>query len=194
MAEAAPLTTPGHQARSPDRLHDLLLRIGDLSLAEIEARTEEPGARSQEPEGRERHEEEGAMNRAPTTDELVGARFIAPSGCGAPRWLAELEAERRVIRLHLGGEERFAAAEDAGRFRDAFGAPPPPGLPAAFLEPVPTALRDIVARYARTHAPFRSADIARRYGTGEAPILAALGTLVERGRVLWIRSGGPRRR
>ncbi|MFN8637375.1 MAG: DEAD/DEAH box helicase, partial [Chloroflexota bacterium] len=51
--------TPGHKARSPDRLHDLLLRIGDLSLAEIEARTEEPGARSQEPEGRERHEEEG---------------------------------------------------------------------------------------------------------------------------------------
>jgi ATP-dependent Lhr-like helicase len=89
-----------------------------------------------------------------------------------------------VIRLHLGGEERFAAVEDAGRLRDAFGAPPPPGLPAAFLEPVPTALQDVVARYARTHAPFRAIDVARRYGTGEGPVLAALGALVERGRVL----------
>jgi hypothetical protein len=32
----------GHKARSPDRLHDLLLRIGDLTLDEIAARTEAP--------------------------------------------------------------------------------------------------------------------------------------------------------
>src|SRR5262249_14450539 len=32
--------TPGHTARWPARLHDLRLRIGDLSLAEIEARAE----------------------------------------------------------------------------------------------------------------------------------------------------------
>src|SRR6185295_13004657 len=32
--------TPGHKARSPDRLHDLLLRLGDLTLAEIEARVD----------------------------------------------------------------------------------------------------------------------------------------------------------
>ncbi|HZO24561.1 MAG TPA: DEAD/DEAH box helicase [Chloroflexota bacterium] len=138
----------GHKARSPDRLHDLLLRLGDLTLDEIAARVDPP----------------------PTA-------FAAA-------WLAELEAERRVIRLQLGGEERFAAVEDAGRLRDAFGAPPPLGLPAAFLEPVPTALQDVVARYARTHAPFRAADVARRYGAGEAPVLAALRTLVERGRVL----------
>jgi ATP-dependent helicase Lhr and Lhr-like helicase len=138
---------PVHKVRSPDRLHDLLLRVGDLSWVEIAARCEDP--------------EDAAR-----------------------AWLASLEAERRAIRLLLGGEERYAAVEDAGRLRDALGASPPPGLPAAFLEPVPTALQDIVARYARTHAPFRAQEIARRYGTGEAPILAALGALAQRGRVL----------
>ena len=32
----------GRKARSPDRLHDLLLRLGDLTLEEIAARVEEP--------------------------------------------------------------------------------------------------------------------------------------------------------
>ena len=62
--------------------------------------------------------------------------------------------------------------------------PRPQASPPPSWSPSPTALQDVVARYARTHAPFRAADLARRYGTGEAPILAALATLVERGRVL----------
>jgi ATP-dependent Lhr-like helicase len=172
--------TPGHKARSPDRLHDLLLRIGDLSLEEVAARVETPpaprlpGLPPQAGAGRA----ERTVSPLPRTGEGRGVGALAQA------WLAELEAERRVIRLDLGGEERFAAVEDAGRLRDAFGAAPPPGLPTAFLEPVPTALQDVVARYARTHAPFRAADVARRYGSGEAPVLAALGALVERGRVL----------
>src|SRR5204863_97594 len=50
---------------------------------------------------------------------------------------AILEAERRAIRVRIAGEERLAAAEDAGRYRDALGIVPPAGLPAVFLEPVP---------------------------------------------------------
>ena len=40
---------------------------------------------------------------------------------------------------------------------------PPSGVPDAFLEPVPDALRSLVARYARGHGPFHSADLAGRY-------------------------------
>ncbi len=48
----------------------------------------------------------------------------------------------------------------------------------------PHALRDVVSRYARTHGPFTAADVARRFATGEAPVLAALAELAKDGRVL----------
>ena len=43
----------------------------------------------------------------------------------------------------------------------ASGAMPPSGLPEAFLEPVPDALRGLVARYARAHGPFHTAEVGR---------------------------------
>jgi ATP-dependent Lhr-like helicase len=138
--------TPQQQLRSADRLHDLLLRIGDLSLQEIAARAESPAA-------------------------VAG-------------WLDELVRERRAIAVTLAGEARFAAAEDAGRLRDALGVPTPAGLPAAFLTPVPDALVQLVARYARTHAPFTPAALQHRYGVAEPPLQQALAELVARGRVL----------
>ena len=141
-----------HQGTSLERLHDLLLRLGDLSLAEAAARVRPV------PEG----------DPAPT----------------AESWLGALERDRRAIRVHVAGEERWAAAEDAGRLRDALGIAPPPGLPAAFLERQPHALREVVSRYARTHGPFTAIDVARRFATGEAPVLAALAELVKDGRVL----------
>jgi ATP-dependent Lhr-like helicase len=149
---------PGHRARSPDRLHDLFLRLGDLSLSEVAARVERPP-----------HGGEGLPAEGP---ELAGA------------FLATLLAERRVIPVSLGGEERFAAAEDAGRLRDAFGAAPPPDLPQAYLEPEPHALREVASRYARTHGPFPAADLARRYAMGEAAVAPALGELTGMGRLV----------
>ena len=82
------------------------------------------------------------------------------------RWLAELEEARRAIRVRVAGEERWAAVEDAGRLRDALGAPLPIGVPDAFLEPVRDPLGDLVARYARTHGPFPTAEVAARLGLG----------------------------
>jgi ATP-dependent Lhr-like helicase len=102
----------------------------------------------------------------------------------AEGWTRELVADRRAYAVTLAGEPRLAAAEDAGRLRDAFGVPPARGLPQAFLDPVPDALGDMVARYARTHAPFTAIEVARRYGTGEAPIAAALERLCDQGRVV----------
>ena len=77
---------------------------------------------------------------------------------------AILEAERRAIRMRIADEERLAAAEDAGRYRDALGIVPPSGLPDVFLEPVPDALRSLVARYARGRGPFTTAEASAWFG------------------------------
>ena len=93
-----------------------------------------------------------------------------------PAWLAELEATRRAIRVRIAGEERWIGIEDAGRVRDALGAPLPTGVPETFTEPVRDPLGDLVARYARTHGPFHAADCATRLGLG----VAVVGTTLER--------------
>ncbi len=74
-------------------------------------------------------------------------------------WLEHLESERRAFRTRLAGVEVWAGAEDAPRLRDGVGAPLPPGLPAAHLEAVADPIGDLVARYARTHGPFTTAEL-----------------------------------
>jgi ATP-dependent helicase Lhr and Lhr-like helicase len=87
---------------------------------------------------------------------------------------AILEAERRAIRVGIAGEERLAAADDAGRYRDGLGVVPPSGLPAVFLEPVPDALRSLVARFARGRGPFTTAQAAAWFGVDVEEELRAL--------------------
>jgi ATP-dependent helicase Lhr and Lhr-like helicase len=137
----------GRRARDVDEAHDLLRRLGDLSLDELVARGD-------------------------AAADVVG------------RWAEELVEQRRATRIRLGGEKRFAAAEDAGRLRDALGVPVPSGVPAAFLEPVERPLDELVARYARTHGPFRTVEVARRLATGEERVLEALRRLEAAGRVV----------
>ncbi|HEX6337862.1 MAG TPA: ATP-dependent helicase [Jiangellaceae bacterium] len=98
--------------------------------------------------------------------------------------LAELEVARRVIAVRIAGEDRWAAVEDAARLRDAIGSPLPVGIPQAFLEPVADPLGDLISRYARTHAPFRAADAAGRWGLGVAVVLETLRRLAASGRVV----------
>ena len=111
----------------------------------------------------------------------VAERCAEPGA--APGWLSELAAQRRAIEVRISGEARWAAIEDAGRLRDALGVPLPVGVPAAFTEPVPDPLEDLVARYARCHGPFTTADVARRYGLGQAVVTGALRRLAAQGRV-----------
>ncbi|MEZ4424104.1 MAG: crosslink repair DNA glycosylase YcaQ family protein, partial [Gemmatimonadota bacterium] len=113
-----------------------------------------------------------------TLDEIE-ARAVEPERMTAT--LGELALARRVVTLRIADEERFVAAEDVGRFRDALGVPPPPGLPYAFLEPVADPLGDLLRRYARTHGPFTTADAASRFGLGVAPVERALEELASRG-------------
>src|SRR5262245_6718811 len=76
--------------------------------------------------------------------------------------------ERRAVRLRLGSDDVIAAAEDAGRYRDAVGAMPPSGLPEAFLEPAELPLRSLLARFARGRGPFTTAEAAARFGVDPA--------------------------
>ncbi|MEA2217945.1 MAG: ATP-dependent helicase Lhr and Lhr-like helicase, partial [Solirubrobacteraceae bacterium] len=106
-----------------------------------------------------------------TLDE-VRDRVIAPAEADA--MLAALAAERRAVRLRIGGEPRWVAADDAGLYRDALGAVPPGGLPDAFTADVPDALATLVARYARTHGPFTTAELRERYGVDATAVLEHL--------------------
>jgi ATP-dependent Lhr-like helicase len=129
-------TSERTRADSADALHDVLRRIGDLTLDELRTRA------------------------------VPGADVVA--------WLDRLGAERRAIVVRVGGEERWVAAEDAGLYRDALGAVPPGGLPAAFLDDVPDAMERLVRRWARTHGPFEGRVLRDRYGLDLTPVLAGL--------------------
>lgn len=99
-------------------------------------------------------------------------------------WFAELAGARRALEVTYAGEVWWAAIEDAARLRDALGVPLPIGTPAAFIEPVPDPLGDLVARFARTHGPFGTEAVARRFGLGPAVVTSALHQLVAEKRVV----------
>jgi ATP-dependent Lhr-like helicase len=147
---------PEYRARHADGVHDLLLKLGDLSETEIVARSETPEI-------------------AATIPELVNAR--------------------RAVRVRVGGDSRYIAVEYASRYRDALGTPLPPGLAEVFLAGSADPLREIVRRYARTHGPFTTADVAARYGLAPAAVETALHALHGLGKLLEgeFRPGGTHR-
>jgi len=119
----------------------------------------------------------GDLNAAEVAD-----RITLPDA--AEDWLAALASERRAARIRLADEDRWIAAEDAGRYRDGLGVMPPSGLPAAFLEPAEDALTGLVARYARTHGPFPAGDLAERFAISRGAADAALTGLEGAGTVV----------
>ncbi len=112
----------------------------------------------------------------------LGARSAHPAD--TQNWLDDLVGSRRAMPVAVAGEERFAAAEDAGRLRDALGAAVPIGLPAAFTESVDHPLRELVARHARTHGPFTTDSVARRFGVSREVVQGALTALEDDHRVV----------
>jgi ATP-dependent helicase Lhr and Lhr-like helicase len=147
---------PEYRARHADGVHDLLLKLGDLSELELMARSE-------------------SAEVAATITELTNAR--------------------RAVRVRIAGEARFIPAEYASRYRDALGTPLPPGLADVFLEQKEDPLLEIVRRYARTHGPFTTTDLAARYGLPQATADKALRTLHGLGKLLEgdFRPGGTHR-
>jgi ATP-dependent Lhr-like helicase len=102
----------------------------------------------------------------------------------AQDWLRGLERERRAVCVRVAGEERWIAAEDAGRYREALGSSLPVGLPEAFLDPGTQPLESLARRWARTHVPFVTADLAARWGMPVAAIEEALTQLAARGEII----------
>lgn len=134
-----------YQAKHADGLHDLLLKLGDLTMSEVEARSSSPEV-------------------AATINQLVNTR--------------------RAVRVRIARETRFIPVEYAGRYRDALGTPLPPGLAEAFLAPAPDALATIVRRYARTHGPFTTVELATRFGLGAPEAEAILRSLHSESKLL----------
>ena len=81
-----------------------------------------------------------------------------------------LVRERRAIRDRLGPRALFAAIEDAGLVRDAFGVVPPGGVPRVFLDSVERPLRAVLRRFAKTHGPFTTVELADRFGLDSAVV------------------------
>jgi len=147
---------PEYRARHADGVHDLLLKLGDLSADETAARSE-------------------------------SAEISAT--------VSDLTNSRRAVRVRIAGAERYIPAEYASRYRDALGTPLPPGLAEAFLGRTEDPLREILRRYARTHGPFTTSEVATRYGLPPATVETALHALHALGKLLegQFRPGGMHR-
>ncbi len=145
---------PDRRARGIEGVADLLRLLGPLTVAEVSARLVPT------------LETDDAGHQTQTAADLAG-----------------LVSANRALRVQMGGEERFAAIEDAARLRDALGIPTPMGVPLAFIEPVADPLGDLLGRYARTHGPFTASDAAVRLGLGVAVVLPGLARLAADRRV-----------
>lgn len=158
----------GRRARDADELHDLLRRLGPLTMLDLQARTEISVEISTEA----RTVDEPRDDAEPADDAASDARSGVVGG-----WLRDLTEQRRAFEVRIASEIRFAAAEDAGRLRDAVGAALPVGLPAVFCDPVADPLGDLCRRYARTHGPFLAGDVAAWLGVSERRTSEVLGRL-----------------
>jgi len=162
--------------------------IDPAALAEVEADLQHLSERTQAANSDALHDVlrgVGDLTVAEAQQRCLGA-------VSAERILIDLGRERRAIEMRIGGEERWIAAEDAGLYRDAFGAVPPGGLPDAFLESVEAPFERLVRRYARTHGPFTTRELQDCYVVDPTAVLKALegaGTLI-RGE---LRPGGSER-
>src|ERR1700682_4099930 len=99
-------------------------------------------------------------------------------------WLAVLARGQRAVPVLVGGEERWIAAGEAGRYRDALGVELPAGIPEVFLGVTTDAIETLLLRWARTHVPFLAADPAARWGLPGQLVDRILTALTARGRLL----------
>lgn len=120
----------------------------------------------------------------PLTIDEVEARVTDEAAAEVGSWLTGLADARRLVAVRIAGQERWTTIEDIARLRDGLGVPVPHGTPEVFTEPTEDPIGDLVSRYARTHGPFTTADVAGRLGVGEAVARQALQRLVARGRLL----------
>ncbi|KHO23343.1 ATP-dependent helicase [Mycolicibacterium setense] len=117
----------------------------------------------------------------PLTEPEIAARATTDAVGG---WLDGLQAAKRALPVTYAGQTWWAAVEDIGLLRDGVGAPVPVGVPAAFTESVDDPLGDLIGRYARTHGPFTTAEVASRFGLGLRVTADMLGRMAVDGRMV----------
>ncbi|MFT4108646.1 DEAD/DEAH box helicase, partial [Propionicimonas sp.] len=176
-------------ALDPSLLAELLGTTEGLSLAELldpDALTRTERELQHLDEGRRARDADDLTDilreLGPLDTAAVAARCDQPNRAGA--WLEDLARQRRVLELPGAHGPRWAVVEDAGRLRDALGVPLPPGVPQALLEPVPDPLGDLLARYARSHTVFTTAEVAAWLGIGASVARDVLRRLVASGRLV----------
>ena len=127
-----------------------------------------------------------------STDELIDRSD--PAEVNVEEGMAQLIRERRVAMVRIANHDRYIAAEDAGRYREALGVHIPPGLPSTFLEwtagnpkdpfDLDGPLGSLTVRFARAHGPFTTEDVSLRFGVVSDEIEGCLKRRVEKGALL----------
>ena len=183
----APLAERRAQALSIDQ-SQLQEILGDTDLRELldQNAIDEVESRLQslDPEYRARHADgvhDLLLKHGDLTESEVAARSTTPAIVST---ITDLANARRAVRVRIAGESRFIPVEYAGRYRDALGTPLPPGLADVFLTSSENPLRELIRRYARTHGPFTTQELATRYALQPAQIDAVLRTLHGKGKLL----------
>ena len=105
-------------------------------------------------------------------------------GADVGGWLEALYAAKRALPVSFAGGSWWVAIEDIGRLRDGVGVAVPVGVPASFTEAVADPLGELLSRYARTHAPFTTNDVATRFGLGLRVAADVLGRLAADGKLV----------
>ena len=184
---------PGRRVHGIEGVADLLRMLGPLDAAEVAARLAPPREGASYPREGATYPHEGATYPREGASygpaDATGDTEAAEEGASlalAPEASAHLDAliqARRAVPVTIAGVARVAVIEDAGRLRDSLGVALPVGIPTAFLEPVADPLGDLIARFARTHGPFRVDAVADRLGIGVAVARLTLQRLESQGRV-----------
>ena len=186
----APLAERRAQALTLDRqLLRELLGQEELSALLDPAALEDVEAELQatDPERQVRHRDAAhdLLRRIGDLTEAELAARAEPSVAGeVGGWLRALAETHQAAAVRVAGEERWIAAEDIARYRDALGVQPPAGTPVALLSPVDNALEGLVARWARTHAPFTTERVGTRFGLARGQVEPALNALASAGRLV----------
>ncbi len=134
-------------------------------------------------EGRRARNPDDVHDLLVSVGDLTETEIVARTEHDPAAWIEQVLAEGRAIHVRVAGEDRLAAVEDAAVLRDALGVSLPIGLPGVFTEATERPLETLVARYARTHAPFLASQAAARLGAGADRVRAALDALEASGRV-----------
>lgn len=142
--------TPSRWLRGPEGVVDLLRLLGPMSIPQLSAR----------------------LGSTATPDEAITEKELAEA-------LSELIDARRVIVIRIAGSEVYATIEDAGVLQQALGIALPMGVPSAFTQPQPDALRNLLVRYGANRGPFTAQEAAHSFGLGTAVVASELRILTQ---------------